>query len=155
MGPIIVVVRYLYVGWSIVPVEHEAVLLVDGDGPLSGAITLEPVEPCPRVVSQVVQRGHCVQNVEPAFGLGLDSLEPAYPLVKPNSLRISVRKRPYRHDQYVIRYPYKSRIPVVVQFHIAFALCRRSAAPLPRPPLQGEGMFAPSPLEGEGWGEGE
>ena len=53
----------------------------------------------------------------------------------------------------------KSNIPS--QCHLA--LCRRSAAPLPRPPLQGEGMFAPSPLEGEpvlsrvegGWGEGE
>ncbi len=106
------VVRYLYVGWSVVPIEHEAVLVVNGDGPLADAVALEPVEPCPRVVSQVVQRGHRVQNVEPAFGLGLDALETAHPLVKPNSLCISVRERPYRHGQYVIRYPYMSRIPL-------------------------------------------
>ena len=104
------VVRYLYIGRSIVPVKHKAVLVVDSDGPLAGAVALEPVEPCPRVVSQVVQRGHRVQNVEPAFGLGLDALETSHPLVKPNSLCIPVRERPYRHGQYVIRYPYMSRI---------------------------------------------
>ena len=86
------VVRYLYVSWPIVPVEHKAVLIVDSDGPLASAIPLESVKPCPRVVPQVVQRGHRVQNVEPAFGLGLDALETAYPLIKPNSLRIPVRE---------------------------------------------------------------
>ena len=31
----------------------------------------------------------------------------------------------------------------------------QSHVPLPGPPLKGEGMSAPSPLEGEGWSEGE
>ena len=86
------IVRYFDVGGSVVPVEDDAVLLVDGNGPMALTIASEPMESCPGVVSQVVLRGNRVKNIEPTFDMGLDALETAHPPVKPNGLRILVRK---------------------------------------------------------------
>lgn len=70
------VIRQLHVGWSVVPVEHDTVLIIDGNGPLAGAVAPEPMQPCAGVVAQVIQRGRGIEDVEPALGLSLDALEP-------------------------------------------------------------------------------
>ena len=55
------------------------------------------MQPCAGVVAQIIQRGDGMEHIEPALGLSLDTLEPAYALVKPDRLRVPVCKRPYRH----------------------------------------------------------
>ena len=78
------IVRQLYVGRSLVPVEHDSVLVIDGYGPLAGATAaLQPMQPRAGVLAQVIQCGRRVEHIEPPFGLSLDALESAHALVEP------------------------------------------------------------------------
>jgi hypothetical protein len=101
----VIICDFDFVG-IVFPPEADTILIVHADGPLSGAIPAQEVEPVPRRHSQLVHMRNAVKLLELAMCSALDLLrEPPRRFASEDTLGFGICESAY-HQQYIITLRY-------------------------------------------------